>query len=223
MSKKAKERFHKQLLKSGSHTKRLEYQSYPEKFFETAINNNFIDKNYTREHHVGKYWCDFAWIEKQRYIEIDGQQHERNPYQKQHDREKDAFLEGCGWIGLRIPWKNLIYDTHGVIEKAKSFIDNGEVIPDFQRYAYLTNHQKRMLEKYGVSNPGKYGVPFYGRVKKPYEYWKTRLALLDKYDKKSYGWIQKAHIETGLSIPIIRNTCNRFGIQWRTARRANSP
>lgn len=48
-------------------------KSYPEKWFESVIKNRFEDQNYEIEYHLGKYFLDFAWPQKKRFIEIDGQ------------------------------------------------------------------------------------------------------------------------------------------------------
>jgi len=49
--------------------------SYPEKWFMEVIKNEFFDKNYSYEHPLGIYSLDFAWIHKNKCIEIDGEQH----------------------------------------------------------------------------------------------------------------------------------------------------
>ena len=98
-------------------------KSYAEQFFEKVIQNEFLDKNYVFNYHFDRYWLDFAWIEKKKYIEIDGQQHERLEYQRKNDELKDALLKENGWKVLRIKWKDLFHDTKIFIEKAKQFID----------------------------------------------------------------------------------------------------
>jgi len=46
--------------------------SYPERWFMKVIENEFEDKNYTREYPFHRFSLDFAWIEKKKCIEIDG-------------------------------------------------------------------------------------------------------------------------------------------------------
>ena len=46
--------------------------SYPEKWFMEVIANEFNDKNYVREHPFHKYSLDFAWLDKKKCIELDG-------------------------------------------------------------------------------------------------------------------------------------------------------
>lgn len=97
-------------------------QSYPEKFFEKVINNNFYDKNCFTEFNVGVCSIDFAWPHKKLAIEIDGEQHERFEEYKERDKRKDSFLEQNGWKVLRIKWKDMFFDTKTYIKLANDFI-----------------------------------------------------------------------------------------------------
>ena len=103
--------------------------SWPEKFFMEVIENEFVDKNYTREHPVGIYSIDFAWVEKKLAIEIDGDQHQRFESYKNRDLKKDQVLRDEGWQVLRIIWKDMFHDTKKYIKIAK----------DFDRYLVLLN------------------------------------------------------------------------------------
>lgn len=107
----------------GKFDRHLGQPSYPEKFFMKVIDNDFSDKQYLREMKIGKWFFDFAWPEKKKAIEIDGDQHLNN-YRKIKDAEKDQFTSSQGWITLRIRWKDMYHKTQEMIEKAKKFIDN---------------------------------------------------------------------------------------------------
>lgn len=98
--------------------------SYPETFFMQVIENEFIDKNYTREYPLGIFSLDFAWTDKKKCIEIDGDQHIRFEEYKQRDQRKDLFLKENGWQVLRITWKEMFKDTKMYIKLAKDFIEN---------------------------------------------------------------------------------------------------
>ena len=89
-----------------------------------AIKNEFNDKNYQDELHVGKYRLDFAWPHKMRYIEIDGRQHE-DIERKGSDIKKDAFCKSLGWTGMRVSWSYICQNTQKAILEMKDFIDNG--------------------------------------------------------------------------------------------------
>lgn len=98
--------------------------SYPEQFFMKVIENEFNDKNYIREYSFSIYSLDFAWTEKRKCIEIDGEQHERFEEYKQRDLKKDTYLSNAGWKILRIKWKDLYHNTKAWIKIAKDFIEN---------------------------------------------------------------------------------------------------
>lgn len=78
--------------------------SYPELFFMEVLKNNNI--NYEFEKKVGKYFIDFAIVEKMIALEIDGKQHKLIE-RAQKDKEKDNFLTGENWKVYRIQWKQI--------------------------------------------------------------------------------------------------------------------
>ena len=104
--------------------------SYPEKFFMQVIENEFNDKNYTREYVIGKFRIDFAWIDKKLAIEIDGSQHEKIEH-KQRDIKKDEYLKSQGWQVLRIKWLNIFNEPEKYINIANKFIHE-----DYLEYCY---------------------------------------------------------------------------------------
>lgn len=97
--------------------------SYPEKFFMKVIENEFADKNYEREFPFSRFSLDFAWVEKKRCIEIDGEQHQRFEEYRLRDERKDKALQNAGWKVLRIKWADMYSDTKVWIETAKNFIE----------------------------------------------------------------------------------------------------
>lgn len=99
-------------------------KSYPEEFFTKVIENEFEDKNYEYNYSFFQYRLDFAWVEKKKCIEIDGQQHQTNPIQAQSDKRKDEKLLENGWQVLRISWKEMFNSPKEWIEKAKQFIQS---------------------------------------------------------------------------------------------------
>lgn len=96
--------------------------SYPEKFFSKVIENEFQDKEYSREYAVGKYSIDFAWYQKKLAIEIDGDQHQRFQEYIERDAKKDALLISEGWEILRIKWKDMFHNPEEWIKKSYDFI-----------------------------------------------------------------------------------------------------
>ena len=97
--------------------------SYPEQFIMAVIENEIDDKNYVREYPFHKYSFDFAWVHKMKYLEIDGDQHQRFEDYRNRDMIKDALAQSEGWKGLRLAWKDIFHDTKTYIQKIKSFID----------------------------------------------------------------------------------------------------
>jgi very-short-patch-repair endonuclease len=96
--------------------------SWPEKFFTEVIDNEFLDKNVVTELQMGRYSLDFAWPEKKKCIEIDGEQHYTQPSQAKSDLRKNKYLKSQGWEVLRIRWRDMFSDTKANIQKANKFI-----------------------------------------------------------------------------------------------------
>lgn len=96
--------------------------SYPEKWFMLVIENEFIDKHYIREYPFHKFSLDFAWVEKKKSIEIDGEQHQRFIEYKKRDKRKDRELEKEGWQILRLNWKEVFFEPKKWIQIANDFI-----------------------------------------------------------------------------------------------------
>lgn len=101
-------------------------ESYPEKFFMKVIENEFLDKNYKREYPFWIYSIDFAWVEKRKAIEIDGEQHERFQEYKDRDIKKDQYLLKNDWKVIRIKWKDMYKNPKLWIEIAYKFIHDSE-------------------------------------------------------------------------------------------------
>lgn len=77
--------------------------SYPEKVtFDYLIYHSI---EFERELKVGKYFIDFAFINKKIALEIDGRTHDDIEVIKK-DRRKDKFLKSKGWKICRIKWIN---------------------------------------------------------------------------------------------------------------------
>ena len=65
-----------------------------------------------RQHPIGQYIADFACIEQQIVIELDGGQHQE---QLAHDEQRSAYLRAHGWRILRF-WNNeVLSNSDGVL------------------------------------------------------------------------------------------------------------
>ena len=102
-------------------------RSYPEKFFEKVIKNEFEDKNYIFEYPISIYSIDFAWPHKKLAIEIDGKQHEHKD-RKAIDKRKDKLLNERNWKILRIKWIDIFNEPKKQISLAKKFINEAPVV-----------------------------------------------------------------------------------------------
>lgn len=98
--------------------------SYPEKWFKQVVDNEFINKSYIQEYHVGSYYLGFAWVDLKKCIEMDGQQHYRFQKHIEHDAKRDKFLIENGWQVLRLPWAEVLKNPKHYIQLAKNFLEN---------------------------------------------------------------------------------------------------
>lgn len=163
-------------------SKKYHNNSYPEKFFEKVIENEFNDKNYTREYRVGPYAIDFAWVDKKLAIEIDGKQHK---YEENliRDKNKDNFLKKDDWKILRIEWKKLFNNTQKYIKITKNFVDNCE---------FTTNDMINIYNEYNIVTDYKYLKNQLKTIKhKQIEKIKQDLKN-SNIDFSQYGWVQEA-------------------------------
>lgn len=89
--------------------------SYPEKITLDYLNNKNI--SFKREYKIGKYFIDFAFINKKIALEIDGRTHDDYDVIEK-DKRKDKFLKSKGWKVYRIKWIN----NNKHFDKLKAFI-----------------------------------------------------------------------------------------------------
>lgn len=79
--------------------------SFPEKVIIDIIEELNVP-NIVREHREGRWYMDFADLDRKIDLEIDGSQHDL-PQQKASDERKDAYLKEKGYTIYRIRWKYL--------------------------------------------------------------------------------------------------------------------
>lgn len=185
--------------------------SYPENWFISVIKNDFNDKNYVCELPLGKWFLDFAWPQKMRYIEIDGQQHQRYEERKNSDIEKDNFCKSLGWSCLRLSWEFITNNKQRAIEIAKDFIDNGEKV----EIVWESKIEKRQKQREELIKQGRIdskGNPNCSAL--PMNVWNKRLELIKSsgVDLLKFGWLTKVMKITGLSKKEVYNTIKKFNI-----------
>ena len=102
--------------------------SYPEQYFSKLFRNESF--NFIYHYHIGMYELDFADIDKQVDIEIDGEQHYTDKRIVDSDIRHTEYLENLGWKIYRIRWsdfKKLSYEDRQLqIEKLKVFLNSDE-------------------------------------------------------------------------------------------------
>lgn len=96
--------------------------SYPEKWLMKIIENDNLNKNYTREYRFHTFSLDFAWVDDKAVIEVDGRFHKISDYQKDCDKRKDALLLQEGWRELRLDWEYCCNNTQEAISSIKEFL-----------------------------------------------------------------------------------------------------
>lgn len=132
-TKEAKDKISKAMLvrhENGTaytlgHNERLKKRSYPEQWFESVIQNNIANQDYTPQYPVGKYCLDFAWITKKKCVEIDGETHYRFQAEIDKDIKRDAWLKEQGWSIIRFRWKDVLKNKTQAIKDLQQFIDGG--------------------------------------------------------------------------------------------------
>lgn len=95
---------------------RLKNMSYPELCFKRMLEENGLDKQYLiyREYPVYPYFIDFAFVDLNIAVEIDGSQHLEED-RKERDDKKDELLLSKGWEIVRITAKEVISNKEKVL------------------------------------------------------------------------------------------------------------
>jgi len=97
--------------------------SYPEKVFLEKITELGWDKKYSivRELSVFPFFIDFAFVNENVAIEIDGSQH-LLPDRKERDEKKDRLLIETGWTVIRISEKEIKKNIEETLTKIENVL-----------------------------------------------------------------------------------------------------
>lgn len=95
-------------------------QSGPEREAEKYL--ALTNWKYEKEYKVGKYFLDFAFVDKKIDLEIDGRQHEQ-PSVKRKDEARDCYLEALGWKIVRVKQDQIAY----VVQMVEHVLGKDEV------------------------------------------------------------------------------------------------
>jgi very-short-patch-repair endonuclease len=71
------------------------------------------DLRFRRQHPIGPYFADFCCIEAKLVIEVDGQAHRGDRWER--DRARDAFMEREGFRVVRVPAPDIALRLDGVL------------------------------------------------------------------------------------------------------------
>lgn len=104
-----------------------------------------VEKDFVRQHPIANsIVVDFAFINEQIAIEIDGRSH-RNKKQQKIDNKRDNFLRIHNWIPIRIYDKNFFknplffkYLIQEIVHERRKQYEDGQLfpidIPEFNQY-----------------------------------------------------------------------------------------
>ena len=81
-------------------------------------NRQINDCKFRRQHPIGPFIADFACIERQLIVEIDGGQHADNT----NDVRRTAWLESQGWHVIRFWNHEILAETDGVLHRLSTLL-----------------------------------------------------------------------------------------------------
>lgn len=87
--------------------------------WEHLRSRQFCGLKFRRQEAIGKFIADFVCFEEKIIIEVDGKPHET---QKERDAERDAWLEGQGFIIARYWNEEVLQNIESVLQKIKAII-----------------------------------------------------------------------------------------------------
>ncbi|TFY99698.1 endonuclease domain-containing protein [Ramlibacter rhizophilus] len=83
----------------------------------SRLRGNQLGFRFRRQHPVGPFIADFACLDPQLVVELDGSQHAQ---QTAYDQARDAFLRSRGFAVLRFPCHEPLRHCDGVLETITS-------------------------------------------------------------------------------------------------------
>lgn len=102
--------------------------SYAEQYFIPIFNDAKL------HYHVNRFFLDFAWPDKNIYLEVDGSQHKYDKKVVLHDIERTEILKNDGWTLItRIYWPDFVKlsfeEKEIFIKDIKEKIENWDISP----------------------------------------------------------------------------------------------
>lgn len=98
---------------------------------------------------VGPYFVDFADPVHKIVIEVDGKEFHSTLAQRQHDKEREAFLRRNGWQVYRIEGRQTYADRHEIIRRCQRDCDTeeGQEMCEFHRETFEADCSEGILLK----------------------------------------------------------------------------
>jgi leucyl-tRNA synthetase len=87
-----------------------------------AIRNRKIEYKFRRQHPIGSFIADFACLEVDLIVEVDGGYHS-TPTQLEYDEARDSFLQEMGYKTIRFTNGEVLGNLEGVLRKIKETAD----------------------------------------------------------------------------------------------------
>jgi very-short-patch-repair endonuclease len=85
------------------------------------LRNDQLGVHFRRQHIIGEFIADFAYLPKRLIIEVDGGYHQL-PTQQISDSKRTAWLEKKGFKVVRFTNEEILFNTDNTIKKIKEYI-----------------------------------------------------------------------------------------------------
>ncbi|MDO8641473.1 MAG: DUF559 domain-containing protein [Nitrosarchaeum sp.] len=169
--------------------------SYPEKIFADIIKRNKLTEKYDiiREYCIFPYYADFAFLNIQLDVEVDGSQHWRSENRKANDRKRDSILVQQGWRLYRIPEFRLKNEFEKVELEFLDYLKNIELQPKQLGFDNdIIEYEKIKL----IRQQNKIQMKQQKQQQQEMEKINARKSLIDtvsqsNIDFSSFGWVAK--------------------------------
>lgn len=97
--------------------------SYAEDRFLSFWHKLHIPYSLYRQFQVGPYYVDFACLEGNLIIEIDGAAYHSSPDQQERDTYRQRYIEADGWTVIRFTAKDVYHWPVKCVRRAQSLIE----------------------------------------------------------------------------------------------------
>jgi very-short-patch-repair endonuclease len=120
--------------------------AFCERLFYSEIRYRLLGYKFRRQYQIGKYYVDFACVEKKLAVELDGEQHGRAK-DLEYDSIRTDFIKKNGWTIIRIPNSDVRRHLEETVYLLKMVLD-GEI-----------EAKEAFVEKHGMPVPLRLSTP----------------------------------------------------------------